>query len=244
MIPDEFEARNRQFIERMRVDEGLLRLTREWFSMVSRYEYSYHFSWLGRPIIQFPSDIVALQEVIWKTRPDLIIETGVARGGSVVFHASMLELLGEDGFVVGVDVDIRTDNRVEIERHPMFKRIRLVHGSSVDDEVVERIRGFARDRRRVMVILDSMHTHAHVLRELHAYSPMVSLGCYLIVLDTIIEDLPAELWEDRPWGPGDNPKTAVREFLSRTDRFEVDTVIDSKLLITVAPGGYLRCIKD
>lgn len=241
---DDFDQRNRQFIERMGADENLRRLTREWFTASSQYEYSYHFKWLGRPIIQFPQDIIALQEIICEVRPRLIIETGIARGGSLIFSASILELLGGDGRVVGVDIDIREHNRTEIERHPLARRITMIQGSSVDEEVSRRVAREAKGNGPVIVILDSNHTHDHVLRELEIYSPLVTRGSYLIVFDTVIGEMPADFSPDRPWGPDDNPKTAVREFLKTNDRFEVDRELEAKLLITVAPGGYLRCVKD
>lgn len=240
---DDFEERNRQFIGRMGEDEAARRATREWFLATYRHEYSYHFSWLGRPVIQYPQDIVAVQEIIWKTRPDLVIETGIARGGSLILSASILELIGGDGLVVGVDIDIREHNRVEIERHPLFKRIRMVQGSSVAEETFREVERLAEGRERVLVMLDSNHTHEHVARELELYAPLVSVGGYLVVFDTIVEELPAEFSADRPWGPGDNPMTAVREFLGRDGRFEVDAEMERKLLITAAPGGYLRRVR-
>ena len=208
------------------------------------YKYSYNFTWLGRPFIQFPQDMVALQEVIWDVKPNLIIETGIAHGGGLVFYASMLELLGGDGRVVGIDVDIREHNRVEIEKHPMFRRITMIEGSSVDEGVAAEVRKLATRMQSVMVVLDSMHTHEHVLREIELYSPLVTKGSYLVVLDTIIEDMPEGSFPDRPWDVGNNPKTAVHEFLKTSDRFEIDESIPDKLLITVAPDGYLRCIRD
>jgi cephalosporin hydroxylase len=241
---DDFEQRNRQFVERMGADDHLRRVTREWFTASSRYEYSYHFKWLGRPIIQFPQDIIALQEVISEVRPQLIIETGIARGGSLIFSASILELLGGDGRVIGIDIDIRKHNRVAIERHPLARRITMIQGSSVDEEVFTQVAREAKGNGPVMVILDSNHTHEHVLRELEVYSPLVTRGSYLIVFDTIIDEMPDDFSSDRPWGRENNPKTAVREFLRINDRFEVDRELEAKLLITVAPGGYLRCIKD
>ena len=240
----DFDERNRRHIELMAADEELHRLTREWFAAGSKYEYSYHFSWLGRPIIQFPQDIVAMQEIIWRVQPDLVIETGVARGGSLIFSASMLEILGGDRLVVGVDIDIRPHNRRAIEEHPMFKRIRLVEGSSVDEGVFAEVRALAEGRKRVVVILDSNHTHEHVRRELELYSPLVTRDSYMVVFDTVIEDMPEDFFPDRPWGRGNNPKTAVWEFLKANDRFEIDREFQNKLLITVAPDGYLRCIRD
>ena len=241
---DHFEERNRQFMERQRADDELSRLTREWFAVSSRHEYAYHFKWLGRPIIQFPQDIVALQEIIWKVRPDLIVETGIARGGSLVFSASMLELLAGDGCVVGIDIDIREHNRVEIERHPFCRRIKMIQGSSVDQEIFRQVERQAEGRERVLVILDSNHTHEHVARELQLYAPLVTKDSYLIVFDTIIEDMPADFSAGRSWGKDNTPRTAVREFLKSTDRFVIDEEYNSKLLITVAPDGYLRCVKD
>jgi len=198
---------------------------------------------MGLPIIQFPQDIVAMQELLWQVQPDLVIETGVARGGSVVFYASMLELIGGDGRVIGVDVDIRRHNRAAIEAHPMARRIDLVEGSSIDPATLFRVGELARGRRRVLVTLDSSHTHQHVLRELELYSSFVTPGSYLVVFDTCVEWTPSELIGERPWGKGDNPWTAVRAFLRGTDRFVVDVAIAGKLQVTVCRDGFLRCVK-
>jgi len=241
---EDFQERNREMSDSMSQDSGLKDLTQDWFVRSSKYEYSYHFSWLGRPIIQFPQDIIASQEIIWSVKPDLIIETGIAHGGSLIFSASMLELLGGDGQVLGIDIDIREHNRVEIEKHPLSKRITMFEGSSIDDDVAKQIHDFAKDKTRVLVFLDSNHTHEHVLKEMELYSPLVKKGSYLVVFDTVIEDMPDEFWQDRPWGKGHNPKTAVWEFLKTNDRFEIDKEIENKLLITVAPDGYLKCVKD
>lgn len=205
-------------------------------------KYSYNFSWMGRPIIQYPQDILAMQEIIWNIKPDLIIETGIAHGGSLIFYASMLELLGENGLVIGIDIDIRKHNRAEIEKHPMFKRIKMIEGSSIDESIVEKLRKIA-EGKKVVVCLDSNHTHEHVLRELELYAPLVSIGSYCVVFDTIVEDMPAGSYPDRPWDKGNNPKTAVYEFLKKNDHFEIDKNIENKLLITVAPDGYLRRVK-
>ncbi|MCZ7562529.1 MAG: cephalosporin hydroxylase family protein [Burkholderiales bacterium] len=215
----------------------------EWVTRAAHYQYSHHFMWMGRPIIQFPQDILAMQEIIWEVKPDLIVETGIARGGSLIFYASLLELIGGDGMVLGVDIEIRPHNRNAIESHSMFKRVRMIEGSALDEDVVREISEIAQRKRRVLVVLDSNHTHAHVLRELQLYSPLVTEGSYLVVLDTIIEDMPTGSFPDRPWDKGNNPKTAVREFLKTTDRFEVARDIEAKLLITVAPEGYLRCVR-
>jgi cephalosporin hydroxylase len=242
-VPDRFEQEKQENISRLGASERLKSLSLEWLREVSRYRYSYHFTWLGRPIIQFPQDILAVQEILWRVRPERVVETGIARGGSLLLSASVLELLGGEGRVIGIDREIRSHNRQAIAAHPLCRRITMIEGSSTDEEVVRQVVAHVGGRRTV-VLLDSHHTHAHVLRELELYAPLVGAGSYLVVFDTIIEDLPEDYFPDRPWGKGDNPKTAVREFLRRTDRFEIDREIDSKLLITVAPEGYLRCTRD
>ena len=242
-MDDNFNEHNSGVIEQSATDEQLQRVTRDWFDAASRWEYSYHFTWLGRPIIQFPQDIVAMQEIIWQIKPRVIVETGIARGGSLIFYASMLELIGGDGIVIGVDVDIRAHNRVEIEKHPMMKRIRLIEGSSIAESIVTQVRDFIANRAPVLVVLDSNHTHDHVLAELRQYAPMVTAGSYLVVFDTVIELMPPDFFPNRPWGRGNNAMTAVREYLKESDRFEIDRTIQNKLLITVAPEGYLKCTK-
>jgi cephalosporin hydroxylase len=231
-------------IEGLKEDTDVQGLSRIWLREVTRHKYAYNFTWMGRPLIQLPQDMIAMQEIIWRVRPDLIIETGVAHGGSLIYYASLLELLGNDGRVIGVDIDIREHNRVELERHSMFKRIELIQGSSIDPSVADKVARLAEGRKSVLVVLDSNHTHDHVLNELKLYAPLVTRGSYLVVFDTLIEDMPDEFFADRPWGKGNNPKTAVREFMTTTDRFAVDKDIDAKLLITVALDGYLRCVKD
>lgn len=211
-------------------------------------KYSYNFSWLGRPIIQYPQDILAMQELIWSIQPDLIIETGIAHGGSLIFSASMLELNAACGGprkaeVLGVDIDIRPYNREAIEAHPMSRRISMIQGSSIAPAVIEQVAARAAGRQRVLVCLDSNHSHDHVLAELQAYAPLTSAGSYCVVFDTIIEDLPADMFPDRPWDPGNNPKTAVREYLKAHPEFEIDKQIDHKLLISVAPDGYLKRVR-
>ena len=238
----DFEERNRVLTEAMAADPDLRMLTRAWFDRASTYEYSYHFTWLGLPIIQFPQDILAVQEIVWRTRPDVIIETGIARGGSLILSASLLQLLGGDGRVIGIDVDIRAPNRQAIEAHPLARRITMIEGSSTDAAVVERVRDLVSGSSRVLVLLDSNHTHEHVLQELRLYSPFVTAGGYLIVFDTVIEYMPADAFPERPWGRGDNPATAVKAFLAENDRFVVDEEVDRKLQISVSPGGYLRCV--
>ena len=208
-------------------------------------KYSYNFSWLGRPIIQYPQDIVAMQELIWQIQPDLIVETGIAHGGSLIFSASMLELNAacggpKDARVVGVDIDIRPHNKSAIEAHPMARRITMFQGSSIEPSIVAKVAAEAKGRERVLVCLDSMHTHDHVLAELRAYAPLTTRGSYCVVFDTLIEDMPADMYPDRPWKPGNSPKSAVHEYLRTNPDFEVDTSIDNKILISVANGGYLR----
>ena len=239
-----FIAEVQENIEGLRADTEVRQATRDWVAAIAPHKYTYNFTWLGRPIIQFPQDLAAMQEIIWATKPDLIIETGIAHGGSLIFHASMLQLLGNHGRVLGVDIDIRDHNRVEIEAHPIFERIEMIQGSSIDDSIADQVRAIANDAKRVMVVLDSNHTHAHVERELELYAPLVTKDCYLMVCDTLIQDMPAGSFPDRPWDKGDNPATAVEAFLSETDRFEVDAAIDAKLQISVAPGGYLKCVAD
>lgn len=229
--------------------------TAQWMRESIAHRYSYCFRWLGRPIIQYPQDMAAMQELIWAVRPDLIIETGIAHGGSLILSASMLAMLDMCGaiaegrtldpakserLVLGVDIDIRAHNRAAIEAHPMASRIRMIQGSSIAHDVVAQVREVARGFKRVLVCLDSNHTHDHVLAELKAYAPLVTSGSYCVVFDTVVEDMPADMFPDRPWGPGNNPKTAVWEFLKSHPEFEIDRDMQNKLLITVAPDGFLR----
>ena len=219
-----------------------------WINKAQKLKYSYHFEWLGRPIIQYPQDIVAMQELIWSVQPDLIIETGIAHGGSLIFSASMLELVAacggpQNAEVIGVDIDIRAHNRQAIESHPMFKRISMIQGSSVAPDIVEQVTMKAKGKKRVLVCLDSNHTHEHVLAELQAYALLTTIGSYCVVFDTVIDDMPAEMFPDRPWGPGDNPKSAVREYLKGHAEFEVDRQFNDKLQISVAPDGYLKRVR-
>ena len=221
-------------------------------------KYSYNFSWLGRPIIQYPQDIVAIQELIWSIKPDLIIETGIAHGGSLILSASILALLdmceaieaGENigprvslRKVLGIDIDIRAHNRGAIEAHPLSSRIQMIQGSSVAPEIIAQVHSVANDFSRVLLCLDSNHTHDHVLAELNAYAPLVAVGSYCVVFDTIIESMPADMYPDRAWGPGNSPKTALTEYLVSHGEFEIDKRIDQQLLISVASGGYLRRVR-
>jgi len=243
-------------IEAISRDEKLKAEAANFMKASVQPQYSYNFRWMSRPIIQYPQDIVAMQELIWSVRPDLIIETGIAHGGSLIFNASMLALLDmtdaiEAGAsslapsvsqrkVLGVDIDIRAHNLAAIQAHPMASRIQMIEGSSVATEVVAQVKEFAGNFQNVMVLLDSNHTHDHVLAELEAYAPLTSVGSYCVVFDTLIEDMPTDMYPDRPWGPGNNPKTAVWQYLEEHSEFEIDKTIHDKLLITVASDGYLK----
>tara|TARA_B110000967_G_C18836763_1_gene537156 strand:- start:563 stop:1303 length:741 start_codon:yes stop_codon:yes gene_type:complete len=211
-------------------------------------QYTYNFSWLGRPIIQYPQDIVAMQELIWKVKPDLIIETGIAHGGSLIFMSSMLVMLEacgeiENGKVLGIDIDIRDHNKKAIHDHPMSKNITMFEGSSISDSTIKRVKNFAKKSKKTLVILDSNHTHDHVLAELEAYASLVSINSYCVVFDTVIEDMPDNSFPNRPWGKENNPKTAVLKYLKTHSEFEIDESIQNKYLITVAPQGYLKKVK-
>jgi cephalosporin hydroxylase len=224
-------------------------IARQFMISSAPFHYTYNFKWLGRPIIQLPQDILAFQEIVTKVDPKLIIETGIAHGGSLVLSASLLCLQDlmhcrdphvSNTKVVGVDIDIRPHNRKALDEHPLRFKMELIEGSSIDPEIIKQVRSYADGVESVMVSLDSNHTHEHVSAELNAYANLVSLGSYCIVFDTSIEDAPAGLFSDRPWGVGNNPKTAVHEFLKSHPEFEIDKDIDNKLLISVAPDGYLK----
>lgn len=254
---EQFKAEGKAEIAALGEDERFRQLSRDWMDAANHARYSYHFEWLGRPIIQYPQDIVALSELIFAVKPDLVIETGIAHGGSLMLTASMLLLLdfmegpsvGETvSFaskrrVMGIDIDIRAHNRQAIEAHPLSFMIELVQGSSIDQNVIARARTAAEGARKVMVVLDSNHTHDHVLEELRGYADLVSPGSYCVVFDTVIEDMPAEMFHDRPWGKGNSPKSAIWEFLTQTDSFEIDKEIENKLGPTVGPDGFLRRVR-
>ncbi|EDQ34726.1 Cephalosporin hydroxylase [Hoeflea phototrophica DFL-43] len=250
-------------------DPGFRGLSQVWVRECIRHNYAQNFTWLGRPIIQVPQDTYAYQELIWDYRPDLIIETGIAHGGSLAMSASMLAMLdycdavtagtvldpkASRRKVVGIDIDIRAHNRAGIEAHPLQHKIELIQGSAIDKHIVDQVHAIARDHDRVMVFLDSNHTHDHVLAELHAYAPLVSQGSYCVVWDSGVEDLPADMCTDRPWGKGDNPKTALHAYLVDQDsanrtgadgkplKFEIDRRIEAKLMITAASDGFLKRI--
>lgn len=254
----QFAQERRQQIAGYSRDTAFTAQSQAWLEASMRRRYVYNYDWLGRPIIQYPQDMVAMQELVWSTRPDLIIETGIAHGGSLVLSASLLAMLdycdavqvgaelepkASKRKVLGLDIDIRSHNRAAIEAHPLAHKIDIVQGSSISPEVIAKVQAYARDYQRIMVCLDSNHTHEHVLAELRAYAPLTTLGCYCVVFDTFVEDMPADLFPDRPWVPGDNPKTAVWEYLKTHNEFEIDKSIQHKLQITVAPDGYLKRVK-
>lgn len=236
----------------------LAKQSQSWLENSMRAKYVYNFDWLGRPIIQYPNDIVALQEIIWNVKPDLIIETGIAHGGSLIFNASMLAMLDmvdaieastlidpkiSNRKVLGIDIDIRDHNLDAIESHPMFSRIQMIEGSSISPGIVSQVKNIAKSYRRILVCLDSNHTHDHVLAELEAYAQLTSTDSYCVVFDTFIEDVSEDLFPNRPWGKGDNPKTAVRKYLETHSEFEIDNSIQDKLLITVATDGFLKRLR-
>jgi len=236
-----FEAQNEADIQAQGEDRNLRTLAKDFFNESAKHKYSYHFSWMGRPIIQLPQDMMAMQEIIWQVKPDLIIECGIAHGGSIIYYASLLELQGH-GEVLGIDLDIRPHNREAVESHPMVKRITMIEGSSIDPAIAEQVKALAAGKK-VILVLDSNHTHEHVLEELRLYAPLVAVGSYCVVMDTVVEDMPADAFPDRPWGPGDNPKTAVWAYLQENADFQIDKRMDNKLLISVAPDGYLLRVK-
>jgi cephalosporin hydroxylase len=240
----EFQNEKQKLIATNSENKPLLQAAHEFNIESNKAKYSYNFTWMGRPIIAYPQDMIAMQELIYEIKPDLIIEAGIAHGGSIIYYASLLELIGGDGIVLGVDVDIREYNRTLIEAHPMYKRIKMIEGSSVDSNIAEKVYEVAKNKSKILVCLDSNHTHEHVLKELELYAHLTSVGSYCIVFDTIVEDLPRDYMPGgRPWNPGNNPKTAVFEFLKNNNNFIIDKSIDHKLLISVAPDGYLMRVK-
>lgn len=247
-MSNEFEKEIVERIGENSRNEALKSGARSFLLESVKAKYSYNFSWLGRPIIQYPQDIVAMQEIIWSLQPDLIIETGIAHGGSLIFSASMLELNAAcggpaDAMVLGVDIDIRAHNKEAILAHPLARRISMIQGSSIDPEIIEKVRAQTEGKQCVLVCLDSNHTHAHVLAELEAYAPFTTVGSYCVVFDTVVEDIPADYFTDRPWRDGNSPKSAVRHYLKTHAEFEADKGIDNKLLISVTPDGYLRRVR-
>lgn len=266
---EQFEHERRDAIAQYDADARWQDLSAQWLDRAFRQKYMYNFSWLGRPIIQLPADMVAFQEIVWSVKPDLIIETGIAHGGSLILSASLLAMLDhtqamQEGSVIdprkpkrkvlGIDIDIRSHNRNEIEQHPFMPYITMMQGSSVDRALIDSVYDMAKNYKKIMVCLDSNHVHEHVFNELKLYAPLVSRGSYCIVFDTIVQKLPDDVFPDRPWCHGNNPYTAVSEylkFLSREPRkaydgddlhFVHDKTMDQKLLLSSNPGGYLKRI--
>ena len=252
---EQFQKERSARLQSYSADGAFIALSRDWLQQSMQRQYIYNLDWLGRPIIQYPQDMWAMQDLVWRVRPDLIIETGIAHGGSLVLSASLLAMLDmcdaiEAGTtldprqsqrkVLGIDIDIRAHNRAAIEAHPMASRIAMIEGSSIAPEVIEQVHAFAKGYQRVMVCLDSMHTHDHVLGELDAYAPLVTPESYCVVFDTFVEDMPPKFFADRPWDVGNNPKTAVRQWLAGHSEFEVDHAMQQRLQVTVAPDGFLR----
>jgi cephalosporin hydroxylase len=242
-IREDLEKSKRKAAAEQSQDAALRKTSLDFIVDSDKHGYGYQWTWLGLPFIQMPQDMVVTQEVIWETKPDVIIETGIAWGGSVVFYASLLQLLGK-GEVVAVDLNLYDHVRDQIMSYPFSNRIHLYKGSSTDTAIVDKIKPHIKAGQKVMVCLDSNHTHQHVLDELRLYAPLVSKGQYLIVSDTVVEDIPPQEHRPRPWGPGDNPKTALRQYMKENDRFEIDQYVNDKLLLTYTPDGYCRCIKD
>lgn len=241
----EFREQSLRKAERMGGDRELFARSMEVLRHADTHDYSYMWTWMGVPIIQMPADTMATQEVIWSCKPDIIIETGVARGGSVLFMASMLELIGK-GKVLGVDIEVRSHNRETIEQHPMAKRVTLIEGPSTTEETLARVRKEIPAGASVMAILDSDHSRDHVLAELRAYAPFVTKGQYLVVADTwlhFVEPEQAPKNRSQFLARGNEPFAAREAFLKETDRFEPDPVINGKLILSSSPGGYLRCTK-
>lgn len=237
-----FESEKREQAAAQMRDPDLRKLALDFVVQSDKYSYGYQWTWLGLPIIQLPPDILAVQEIIWENKPDVIIETGIAWGGSIVFYASLLELIGK-GKVVGVDRVLPEKNRREIMKYAFSGRITLIEGSSTDPGVVKKVKAEVKPGQSVMLLLDSNHTHEHVLEELRQYGPLVTAGQYLVVSDTVVEDIPLQTHRPRPWGPGNNPRTAMEAYLKEMNRFEEDEYVNKKLLITYTPNGYLRCVE-
>ena len=238
----DFENEKKFSINKMKSDSKMSDLNKEWFELSFEHRYPYNFSWLGLPIIQYPQDIIAIQEIVWKVQPKTIIETGVARGGSLIFYSSLIKLIGNGGKVIGIDIDIRKHNRKRIEKHRLFESIELIEGSSIESQTVKKVDESIDKSSPVLVVLDSNHTHDHVLSELHLYKDFVTKDSYIIVLDTHCETLPQHLLANRPWGKGNSPMTAVMEFIKTNKGFKIDSEIHEKLGVTGAPSGYIKKI--
>jgi len=234
---EKFEKWRIGFLRNQAEDTEFGILSKAWMQSSVNHKYSYQFDWLGVPIIQMPGDLIVFQDIVYKTRPDLIIETGVARGGSLIFWASIQQLCGIEGKVLGIDIDIREHAHQAIDGSRHKNQIQLLQGSSTDLEIFSQVKELSAKSKRVMVVLDSNHTHEHVLAELNLYADLVTMDCMLLVLDTVIDDLIPD--PDRPWGPGASPKSAVIEFMSSRNNEFINVVdYESRAAISVAPQGY------
>ena len=219
-------------------------ISHQWVKVGWNQKYPYTFSWMGRPIIQLPEDMIRIQEVIYRIKPDVIIETGIAHGGSLIYYASLCKAM-EKGRVIGIDIEIRPHNRKAIESHELFPYIILIEGNSTDKPIVDQLKSLANPGETVLVILDSNHTKQHVLDELNAYHDLVTPGSYIVVTDGIMEDL-----YDVPRGGSDwdwnNPAVAAAEFVQEHPEFVIDQPVwpfnESELIesITHWPGAWLR----
>ena len=241
---DEFRTLLNEEAAKMNRDASLSGEAKKVLSDADHYHWVHQTSWMGEPILNLPQDMFAMQEIIYRTRPDFIVESGVAWGGSLLFYSTLMEILGGK-LIIGIDVFIPDDLKERIGSHEkLSKRIRWINDSSTSEETLSKVKEIVGDSRKVLVFLDSDHTHEHVLTELNLYAPLIGKGQYIICGDTIVEDVPEQKHRPRAWGPGNNPKTALMSFLDQNDRFEVDQNLENKLLFTCNPGGYLKCIKD
>ena len=252
-----FTKECKEEINKQSQDQLFLELSQNWMNQSWKHKYTYHFNWLGRPIIQMPQDILALQEIIWNIKPDLIIETGIAHGGSLCLTASLLALLeleemknnsiSQDEIikrkVIGIDIDIRKHNREHIEKHFLSDKIEMIESSSVNKDTFNKVKSLSKDYNNILVMLDSNHTESHVLEELTLYSSLISKNSYCIVFDTIVEKMDPEFSKNRPWNKKNSPQSAINKFLKRNDNFIVDKTIDNKIILSMAPGGFLKKIK-
>lgn len=248
-MKDDRKAFERERIIRIREqgkNKELIRRADAFIVSASQAKYTYNFTWFGVPIFQHPEDIIALQEIIFRVKPEVIVDVGTARGGTAIFYASLLKLIG-GGRVISVDIDIRVHNRDTIRRHPLARLVDLVEGSSTDPTTVAKVKRLIRGKKPVLISLDSLHSGTHVAGELALYSKLVTRGSYLVVCDTVLKKLPRSTYPKdhatRPWSEKDNPGTAVDKFLRKNKRFIVDTDIDHKLLISCAAGGYLKRVR-
>ena len=204
------------------------------------HHYTYSWEWLGVPIIRLPDDIVVLQELIWAYRPQRIVETGVARGGSMLLDSSLMTLSGIEPAVLGIDISIFAHTHEALAEHPMSRGVTLLETSSVSDEAVSAARDFLGNAERALLVLDSNHTHEHVLAELRVLAPLLPVGSFILVADTIVEELPQGHYVNRPWDRGNSPLTAANQFLGENPGFVRDTEWSRRALLTEFRDGILR----